>query len=200
MPREDRRIEPAREEDRPALYDICLKTAAAGNDASHLYSDPELPGQFWVLPYATIEPGFAFVLRGAGQVLGYVVGVPDTWAFVARLESHWWPALRIRYAGFAPKAELDAAALERLARPETPDDRLRAFPAHMHINLRPEARRDGWGRRMVERELLALRAAGAPAVHLGVSTRNDRVLPFYAKLGFRRLHASSSAIYMGREL
>ncbi len=200
MTRAGRRIELAREEDWPALYEICLRTAAAGDDATRLYGDPELPGQFWAAPYATLEPAFAFVLREGARVLGYVVGAPDTWGFAARLDREWWPALRARYEGFVPRAELDAAALERLARPPAPDERLRSYPAHLHINLRPEARGDGWGRRMVETELRALRDAGAPAVHLGVSPANERVLPFYAKLGFRRLHAGPTAILMGCQL
>ena len=200
MPDEGRRIEHAREQDRPALAEICLQTAAAGEDGTSLYGDPELPGQFWVLPYAAFEPDLAFVLRGRGRVLGYVVGASDSQAFAGRLDRDWWPALRTRYASFQPVADLDAAALRRLANPEPPDGRLSAYPAHLHVNLLPEAQRDGWGRRLVERELDALRAAGAAAVHLGVSVKNERVVAFYEKLGFGVLFTGATAIYLGREL
>lgn len=200
MPDEDRRTERAREQDRPALAAICLRTAAAGQDGTHLYGDPELPGQFWVLPYAALEPDLAFVLRKSGRVLGYVVGTTDTRAFAARLDRDWWPAVRTRYASFRPVADPDAAALRRLAEPEPPDERLSAHPAHLHVNLLPEAQRDDWGRRLIERELDALRTAGAAMVHLGVSLKNERVVAFYEKLGFQVLFTNAAAIHLGREV
>lgn len=194
------RIEPASDGDRVALAEICLKTAAAGVDATGLYGDPELPGSFWVLPYVAFEPDLAFVLRGDDRTLGYVVGSRDVPAFLDRLDREWWPALRARYAGFLPRTEYDERAMERLETPEPLDSRLFPYPAHLHINLLPEAQRGGWGRRMVERELAALAAAGADAVHLGVSIKNEGVVDFYRKLGFERLFETRTAIYMGRNL
>ena len=75
-----------------------------------------------------------------------------------------------------------------------------AYPAHLHVNLLPEAQRDGWGRRLIERELDALQTAGAAMVHLGVSLKNERVVAFYEKLGFQVLFTNAAAIYMGREI
>lgn len=194
------RIEAARAADRDALASICLKTAASGLDATALYGDPALPGAFWVLPYATFEPELAFTLRDAAAVLGYVVGARDTPAFLARLDRDWWPGLRTRYADFRPTSPEDERALARLREPLGLDPRLLPYPAHLHINILPEAQGGGWGRRMVERELGALKAAGAPAVHLGVGRKNEAVAGFYGKLGFARLYETPTAIYMGRTL
>jgi ribosomal protein S18 acetylase RimI-like enzyme len=194
------RIVPALDEDRRALAEICLRTAAAGEDATGLYGDADLPGSFWVLPYAAFEPELAFVLRDGNRVLGYVVGARDTPGFLARLDRDWWPALRKRYAGFGVRTDHDRRAMARLAEPEPLDPRLLPYPAHLHINLLPEAQRGGWGRRMVERELAALAAAGAKAVHLGVSIENEGIVAFYGKLGFERLFETETAIYMGRSL
>lgn len=192
------RIETAQAGDRDALASICLKTAASGTDATALYGDPALPGAFWVLPYAAFQPDLAFVLRDEAAVLGYVVGARDTPAFLARLDRDWWPALRTRYADFRPTSPEDERALARLQDPAGLDPRLLAYPAHLHINILPEAQRGGWGRRMIERELAALRAAGTPAVHLGVGRTNERVTAFYGTLGFERLFETPTAIYMGR--
>ncbi len=200
MPEERSRIDHALGDDLPALYEICLRTAAAGQDATGLYGDREWPGQFWSAPYALFEPDLAFVLREDGRAAGYVVGARDTAAFLARLDRDWWPRLRERYAGYVATSEHDVEALRRLADPEGMDARLAPYPAHLHINLLPGSQRGGWGRRMVERELAALASAGAPAVHLGVSPKNAPVMAFYGKLGFEEIFRTAEAIYMGRAL
>lgn len=180
-----RQIRQATADDREALYDICLRTADAGADATALYGNPRLPGSIWAVPYAVFEPGFAFVLADDRRTLGYVLGVPDTAAFAARLERDWWPQMRQSFADLAPRTQAEAEALSRIATPEHPLAYLLAdYPAHLHINLLPEAQSGGWGRRLIERELDALRRAGAPGVHLGVSPTNERAKGFYHHLGF----------------
>ena len=193
-------IEHALVEDLPAIYEICLRTAAAGKDATGLYGDRDWPGQFWSAPYALFEPDLAFVLREDDRATGYVVGARDTAAFQARLDRDWWPQLRERYADYVATSEYDAEALRRLSNPERMDARLAPFPAHLHINLLPDSQRGGWGRRMLERELEALASVGAPAVHLGVSPKNAPVMAFYGKLGFKEIFRTEKAIYMGRAL
>ena len=56
----DRRIRPATEADRGALFEICLRTAENGEDASGLYSDPRLPGYLWAAPYLKFAPEIRF--------------------------------------------------------------------------------------------------------------------------------------------
>ena len=46
----------------------------------------------------------------------------------------------------------------------------------------------------------ALRAAGSPGVHLGVSARNQRALGFYAHLGYETLTSDASAHTLGLRL
>jgi len=180
-----RQIRQATADDREALYDICLRTADAGVDATALYSNRRLPGSIWAVPYAVFEPDFAFVLADNRRALGYVLGVPDTAAFVERLERDWWPQVRASFANVRPRTEAEADALFRIATPERPLSYLLAdYPAHLHINLLPEAQSGGWGRQLIEQELAALRQAGVPGVHLGVSPTNERAKGFYRHLGF----------------
>ena len=179
------RIRQATEADTAALFEICLRTAHAGTDAGDHYSDPRLPGYVWSVPYLKFAPEFAFVLADEARAIGYVLGAPDTAAFFQRLEREWWPQVRRTVAGFQPARPLDAVALERIARPERfPEWLLDAYPAHMHINILPDAQSHGWGRRMIEAELEALRTAGVPGVHLGVAPANERAKGFYRHLGF----------------
>ena len=61
-----------------------------------------------------------------------------------------------------PKAPFDEGVLERIAKPETHLAFLAEhYPAHLHINLLPDAQSGGWGRRLIETELDALRRPGA---------------------------------------
>ncbi|WP_336748238.1 GNAT family N-acetyltransferase [Pantoea vagans] len=193
-------IRPATPADYPALYRICLETADAGSDARALYSDPDYPGQRFAVPYARFAPDFAFVLERDNEVQGYVVATPDTRAFEAQLQAEWWPQLQEKYRDRSPSAPLDSKVLDAIRHPDQAAETLvTQWPAHLHINLLPAAQKGGWGRRMIEHELAALRAAGVSGVHLGVSLQNEQVCAFYARMGFTPIQRSN-AIYMGQLL
>jgi ribosomal protein S18 acetylase RimI-like enzyme len=193
-------IRPARPQDRQALFSICLLTADAGADATALYSDPELPGLVWSVPYLDFAPEHAFVLADGDAVLGYVVGAADTEAFEQKLDREWWPVLARKYAGRESRAKFDDNVLSRIKQPKHADPELaRAYPGHLHINLLPQAQSGGWGRKMIETELESLRRAGAPAMHLGLSLTNDRAYGFYKHLGLSEI-GRGEAIWMGKTL
>jgi ribosomal protein S18 acetylase RimI-like enzyme len=182
--------------DLPAIYEICLRTADAGVDASHLYSDPLMPGTIWAAPYAVLEPDFAFVLGEGERALGYVLAVPDTAAFARRLETEWWPEARRHFAGFTPVNTTEENALRHIVSPESrSDEMLEQYPAHLHINLLPEAQGGGWGRRLIDTQLAALRNAGIKGVHLGVSPTNERAKGFYRRLGFDDISRDGRVIF-----
>ncbi|HVY50670.1 MAG TPA: GNAT family N-acetyltransferase [Devosia sp.] len=188
-----RRAEPG---DTEALYEICLLTADAGSDASALYSDRRLPGYIWAAAYGALEPDFAFVLSGVDGAVGYVLAAPDTAAFENRLEREWWPRVRAELEGFTPVSAHDEAALRHITAPERRDQALLAdYPAHLHINILPQAQAGGWGRRMIETELQALRAAGVKGVQLGVAPNNVRAQGFYRHLGFTDISTPGRVIY-----
>jgi ribosomal protein S18 acetylase RimI-like enzyme len=194
------KIRPATADDTDALYEICLKTADAGKDASDLYADPHYPGTRFAVPYALFAPDFAFVLEKAGKVIGYVVATPDTVAFEQQLLKEWWPLQVERFADRQPVKPLDSKILDAVRQPETASETLtRRYPAHLHINILPEGQRGGWGKRLIELELAALKAAGVSGVYLGISLQNEAVACFYQQLGFQPLFRSN-AIYMGQDL
>jgi GNAT superfamily N-acetyltransferase len=186
--------------DEAALYEICLRTADNGGDATGQYADPRLPGHLFVGPYLALAPQLASVLDrgsvgGDGTPVGYVIGAADTTAFEARCEAAWWPPLRARYP--------DPVAVPAAAR--TPDQHLAAlihhpwsaapeitarYPSHLHIDLLPEAQGRGHGRAMMARLLAALSAAGSPGVHLGVARSNVDAIAFYRRLGFTEIEGS----------
>ncbi|HTJ58976.1 MAG TPA: GNAT family N-acetyltransferase [Devosiaceae bacterium] len=191
----------ARPADLPALSEVCLRTADAGQDATALYSDPDYPGLVWSAPYVEFEPAHCFVLDVDGVAAGFVVGAPDTLAYETRLDREWWPPLRRRYAGQQASAELDYRVLDFIASPKrSAAEILERYPAHLHINVLPRFQSGGWGRKLIEAELDSLRDAGAPAVHLGVSPVNHRAIGFYAHMGFEPIVGPGEGILLGKAL
>ena len=195
----DRHIRQATEKDTAALFDICLRTADAGEDASALYSDPRLPGYLWAVPYLEFSPAFSIVLVEGSRVVGYALAAPDTAAFYEQLEREWWPHVRREVAGLVPARPGDAAILQRIAQPEGhPAWLFTDYPAHLHINILPEAQSAGWGRRMIEIELAALKAAGVGGVHLGLAPMNERAKGFYRHLGFEDVSSGGHVTFAMR--
>lgn len=191
-------IRRARPDDRGALFDICLRTARAGEDGTDLYTLPILPGLLWAVPYLDLEPELAFVLADGPAVVGYVLGTADTNGFADRLDEQFLPPFRETLRGFVPTTSHDSSVLARIAEVERAPQEIAAdYPAHLHINLLPSAQGRGFGRRMIATELAALAAAGAPRLHLGVSHGNDRGVAFYRALGFSEI-GGGRCLYLGR--
>jgi len=181
-------IRPYQPGDLRDLYRICLLTGDSGRDASQLYRDPDLLGHYYAAPYAVLEPDLAFVLTQGDAPCGYVLGVRDSAAFAASCEREWFPALRARYP--LPEAadqSPDARIIRRIHEGHSAETDQDNYPAHLHIDLLPEAQGQGWGRKMMQTLLDRMRALGVPAVQLGVGATNTRAIGFYERVGFQLL-------------
>jgi ribosomal protein S18 acetylase RimI-like enzyme len=200
------RIRPYREADLAAVYDVCVRTAAAGGDARGMYHSDDLMPDLFAGPYIYLEPDFAFVLgdgdRDGDRAAGYVVGTPDTAAFAQKYRERWIPHLADRYQ---PPPDP----------PVTPDDELLAlhynpermlwpglaeYPAHLHIDLLPPFQGQGHGPVLMETFYAAAARAGATGVHLVVVTANVRARGFYRHLGFEELEVTEPVVYLGLKL
>ena len=188
--------------DLEALYDICLKTGAAGKDATGMLDEPRLLGAVFAAPYGTLEPQHAFVLDdGAGVAAGYVIGAFDSRTFEARCDAAWWPSLRERFPPQDDGRTFDRILIGLIHNPvRAAETVLAEYPSHLHIDLLEPYQSGGWGRRMLDVLFDSLRTAGSAGVHLGVSTANTRAHGFYLHLGFTELHADSITHTMGMRL
>jgi ribosomal protein S18 acetylase RimI-like enzyme len=195
-------VRPYEATDLDRLYEICLRTGAAGQDATDLVTDPRLLGEIYAAPYGVLEPEHGFVLDdGTGIAIGYVLGALDTRAFEARCEVEWWPALRDRHPIGSGGNQLDELLISIIHEPHLAgDEEVAAYPSHLHIDLLPEAQGGGWGRALMERIQDVLRADGSPGVHLGVSNRNERAIAFYRHLGYEALSSNRRSHTFGRRL
>jgi len=142
-----------------------------------------------------------------GRVVGYVIGVADTRDFVRWWQASWTagfeerhPAVGVSPTGATPGFS-EAALLrcgsdpERMVRGISAAE-LDEFPAHLHIDLLPEAQGRGLGRTLMDTLRAALADRGAPGVHLGMDPGNTGARAFYDRYGFRELpsHAPDSPL------
>jgi ribosomal protein S18 acetylase RimI-like enzyme len=185
------RVRPFEPVDTDACYEICLRTAHNGADASDLHTDPRIVGEVWVAPYLVGWPDFAFVVEDAEGVGGYIVGVPDTDAYDDWAEHDWFPPLRTRYPpGCFAQGTADAACVDLIHRPpRMPAEIVSAYPAHLHIDMLPRLQGRGMGRKLMAALFARLREAEVPAIHLGCSPENANAIAFYRHLGFEDLMA-----------
>jgi ribosomal protein S18 acetylase RimI-like enzyme len=184
------RLRPYRAGDHDAVYDICVRTGAAGEDATHLLRDPTLQGHLYAGPYLALAPELAIVVEDRGGVAGYILGVADTAAFEDRLEREWWPALRRRYPAYRTDGDavLDDLLIALVHSPaRTRADLVAAYPSHLHIDLLPRLQGQGWGRQLIDTMVERLRATGSHGLHLGVATANTKAQAFYRVVGFTEL-------------
>ncbi|MFC1433437.1 GNAT family N-acetyltransferase [Streptacidiphilus sp. N1-3] len=192
-------IRPYRPADHDAMYDICIRTGNHGGDATGLYTDPRILPDIFTGPYLALEPQLAFVLTDSGdRAIGYVIGTADTPAFVTAYRERWLPTVADRYPEGGGN-ERDAQRIGELRHPEWMwSEAVADYPAHLHIDLLPEAQGRGAGRAMIEHFLAALRALGVRRVHLGMSSANTGARAFYDRLGFHELSRSEFGVLMGR--
>jgi ribosomal protein S18 acetylase RimI-like enzyme len=190
--------------DHDAVYDICVRTAAAGGDARGRYSSDDLMPDLFAGPYVFLEPESAFVLDDGDRAVGYVIGTPDTAAFARGYRERWIPRLADRYPvppdpPLTPDQQMLALHYwpERMLWPGLPQ-----YPAHLHIDLLPPYQGFGHGRALIDTFCAAVADAGAAGVHVCVVRENTPALGFYDRLGFRALDVDDPGpvVYLGLAL
>jgi ribosomal protein S18 acetylase RimI-like enzyme len=192
-------IRPYRPADRDDVALVCLRTAAAGGDATGVYSDDTLMPEVFALPYVEYAPELTFVVADEQRAAGYVMAVADTADFVEWWRREWAPGFAARHPVAAPPTEhapafTEAALIDTGVHPERmliPE--LDRYPAHLHIDLLPELQGQGWGRRLIDTVRGALAERGVAALHLGLAAENTGARAFYDRLGFHELPSSTPA-------
>lgn len=185
-------IRPYRPADRAALYEICVKTADAGGDATGILGDDSLWGDLFVVPYVERHPDLAWVVETEdGRAIGYIVATDDTDAFYAWFRDEWWPTRAGRHPRPAEPATREEHMVEYgYSRMPGIEPNAADHPAHLHIDLLPEAQGQGLGRRLMETLFAELARRGVSGLHLGIDPNNTGAARFYERLGMARLPAA----------
>ena len=180
------RIRPFRPGDEPALADICLRTADAGGDATGVFDDDRIWADVFVLPYVARHPELAFIVEtDDGRVAGYIVGTPDTHAFEDWFHDEWWPQRGARWPLPAvERSRQDGTLIYAYGRRGGSEPYGDEYPAHLHIDLLPDVQGAGWGRRLIDTLVGALREREVTGLHLLAASDNEGALAFYPRVGF----------------
>lgn len=185
-------IRPYRPSDRAAVYDICVRTADAGGDARGQYSTDDLMPDVYAGPYLEYAPESVKIVANGDAAVGYLIAVPDTADFVRWHRENWLPRFALRYAG-VPKDDAEAGVIDAGLHPERMlFAELDEYPAHLHIDLLPEAQGSGLGRVLIDGLRDELSRSGVPGLHLGYAPQNTGAAAFYARLGFHELPSSTA--------
>ncbi len=199
----------ARPGDQPGAYHVCLKTGNFGKDGEPFYrEDPDALGRLFVGPYLAYEPDLSHILEDDQGICGYALGALDSKTFFARYEKEWRPDLCARFP--MPTGDPNQWTRSQMVHSwyHSPDytmpEPYAEYPSHLHIDLLERAQGRGYGRRMIDMVMAALRQRGSPGAHLGVSMMNDPAFGFYQRLGFKELlrvgEGQDGCVYMGKKL
>jgi ribosomal protein S18 acetylase RimI-like enzyme len=196
-------IRPYQKSDEAAVRRICLLTGKNGGDATALYTDTDLLSDIYAIPYTVLDPELCFVAVDSetDRVVGYIVGTADSARFARRFRDEWLPQVSGRHEAPPEKAgphnDAQSAMAWNLHHPWADSRLAEDYPAHLHIDLLPEAQGKGGGRALMETYLNAARKHGAPGVHLYVSVGNTNAQAFYARLGFKPIVLPGEENYGG---
>jgi ribosomal protein S18 acetylase RimI-like enzyme len=185
-------IRPFEPADRDAVRHICFVTGYMGEPIAWAWPDADSFADLFTGYYTDREPESALVVEAGGLVVGYLLGCRDSTqvgapaAIVGRHLLRRGLAVRRGTAGMVWRAAADLMAeLARRGRldAELTDPR---WPAHLHIDLLPEARGRGVGRRLVATWLDTLRREHVTGCHLGTWAENAGAIAFFESVGFHR--------------
>jgi ribosomal protein S18 acetylase RimI-like enzyme len=183
------------------LYKICLLTGDSGKDATDLYKDPRVIGDFSAAPYAFFEPELIFIVTVNDEPSGYILGTKNSENFQKRCEEEWFPNLRKKYK--LPEStdnSPDARLIRLIHRGYKLKEELKPYPAHLHIDLLPITQGMGLGRKLISVFTDELKSMKVSGLHLEVGKKNERAIAFYKKVGFHVIIEYELSIAFGMNL
>lgn len=182
------RIRTYRPEDRDDVFDVCVRTGDSGRDATGMFADETLLPDVFAAPYLRLQPDLAFVIDTGQRVSGYVIAAADTADWVRRYHDDYLPGFAKRHPLVDPPTTREQQIVWIGHHPEQMIVHdLDRYPAHLHIDLLPEAQGRGLGRALIRTLLGELRGRGVPGVQLRHGEDNTGAGAFYRRLGFHRL-------------
>jgi GNAT superfamily N-acetyltransferase len=186
-------IRPYRADDRDRVRHICFATGLMGDPVAGQWRDEASFADMFSSYYTDVEPGSASVVEIDGIVSGYLLGCVDGQrafdpARVAlRHIVRRGIAVRPGTAGIVWRTAFDGVGdlARRRVRRDDLDFRDQRWPAHLHIDLLPEARGSGAGRLLIAGWLERLRSGHVPGCHLTTFAENTAAIAFFTSIGFR---------------
>lgn len=183
-----------RPSDEAAVARVAYATGYFGAPADRYFPDAHLFADLWVRPYFVADP-LGFAAEREGLLLGYILGSASAGAYRRALARVLPGVLGRALTGRYPHLGGSLPYLVRMGRfagPHAPD---RAYPAHLHLNLLPQARGLGLGGALLDAYLAALEARGVPGVQLSTTLENQAALALYERRGLTVWAARESGLW-----
>lgn len=180
----------------PGIYAVCMESSEPGWRELIPDANPDLLGHVYAGPYAIHAPQLARCVVDEIGVAGYILATADSASFWQWQDLHWWTALRAQYPR-RNETSWNKKIIDLIHdAPRSPDDVVRSFPAHFHIDLLPRAQGAGFGRALIEQLITDLSGMGVPGLHLDVGRDNHNAIEFYRHLGFEVSHTAAESHFM----
>lgn len=175
-------------DDKSFVQNICIETA------SENLKDSEEKKNLLLLRYCDfyIENCFdtCFVAEENGTPVGYVLCCPDSVFFKNEFSKF---LKNYGHLNFRQKLQCFGDALIYLPF-------IKSYPAHLHIDILPEAQRQGNGKNLIDALSKKLKEQGKCGVMLAVSADNTNALKFYEALDFKIIFRFSGTYLLGKKL
>ncbi|MEU5883791.1 GNAT family N-acetyltransferase [Spirillospora sp. NPDC047279] len=176
------------EGDRAELREL-FGRAGEGAPTASLWGHLDSEAAIYLDPYMDLEPESLFVAVVDGAMVGYLTGsLGDGFPGFDTLMTKAIKEHRLLFkrgpAAFFARSMADAARAAIRRRPVAGDLNDDRWPAHLHINVAPEARGTGAADGLMERWLARVTASGSPGCHLQTLVENTRAVRFFERVGF----------------
>ncbi len=175
--------------DARVLADLFTR-AGQGSPGGELWHHAPSEMDIYLTPYLDHPQATVLLAEANGVALGYLAGCYDTAAFPLERErieqairDHQLMS-KPRPVRFFLRAGFDTVAAKLRRHRLAGDFADTRWPAHLHIDVVPEARGHGAGPRLIERWLALLDRRGVGGCFLQTQVENERARRFFTRYGF----------------
>ena len=163
--------------DRENVRKICHLTAT---DPAYV-DNPELVATISADYCVAYEPDGVFIVARDedDEAVGYILSSVDYKTFLKTFDKNIMPKVRkmSRLQAFTHWFSFRQSLIDA-----------KKYPAHLHIDILPEAQGKGYGTALMDELMKYLNEKGVKGVHLGVGGDNEGGIAFYKKYGFKMIH------------
>lgn len=176
-------------EDRHPLRDL-FGRVGEGTPTASIWGHVASEAAVYLDPYMDFAPESLFVAAADGVLVGYLAGCLDSTDFPSEsarmdraIREHRL-IFKVRPAAFFARSMLDMAQAVLRRAPTAGEFDNPRWPAHLHINVLPNARGTGVAAGLMQRWFDRLAASGSPGCHLQTLVENTRAVRFFRRMGF----------------
>ena len=161
-----------------------------GAPPGSLWGHEESEAAVYLDPYMDLQPDSLFVAAVDGALVGYLAGcldgslIPGESERMEETVRKYRLILRPRAVAFFARGMVDTAWAAVRREPTVTDFDDARWPAHLHINVAPEARGTGVADGLMGRWLDLLKETDSPGCYLQTLSENTRAVRFFERMGF----------------